>query len=142
MEKEIINKAKQFCLKNKHRLTHPRLEVLKIISQSTKPIKAYEILNKLGNVIKNPKPPTAYRSIDFWLKYNFIHKIQSLNAYLLCTENHLHKGSQYLICDGCGKVTESHFCKLPSIISKNIKKNFFNPTQWNLEINGLCSKCS
>lgn len=141
MKKEIINKATQFCLENKHRLTEPRLKVLRIISQSKKPIKAYEILKVLSKVIKKPKPPTAYRAIEFWLKYNFIHRIESLNAYLICKADHLHKGSQFLICNDCGKVIESHLCELPESLKISSRKNTFTPKSWNLEINGTCNQC-
>ena len=72
-EEQII----KICKQNKWRLTEPRLEVLRIISLSKNPIKAYDILKKLANKIKNPKPPTAYRAIQFWQKHKFIHRIES-----------------------------------------------------------------
>ena len=137
----VLKKASQFCFDKKYRLTEPREKVLKIIAYSKKPIKAYEILDKLSIVMKNPKPPTAYRAIEFWYKCNFIHRIESLNAYSVCEAKHLHKGSQFLICDDCGKVIESHICNLPSIIKKSLNENTFTPSQWNLEINGSCNQC-
>ena len=141
MNKEILKKAEQFCFNNKHRLTEPRFIVLKIISLSNKPLKAYEILDELGKIIKNPKPPTAYRAIEFWHKHNFIHRIESLNAYSICKADHLHKGSQFLICYDCGKVIESHFCEIPEIIKENLENNTFTASAWNLEINGVCNDC-
>ena len=137
-EEQII----KICKKNKWRLTEPRLEVLRIISLSKNPIKAYDILKKLANKIKNPKPPTAYRAIQFWQKHKFIHRIESLNAYTACEAQHLHNGSQFMICDSCGKVIESHICDLPSVILESIKKKTFKPTKWNLEINGVCNQCT
>ena len=83
-------KIVEICKKNKWRLTEPRLEVLRIISLSKKPIKAYDILKKLANKIKNPKPPTAYRAIEFWQSHHFIHRIEpQLNffASLFCECN-------------------------------------------------------
>ena len=140
--KRNINEVLEFCEKNKLRITKPRLKVLNIIFSSNKPIKAYEILDKLGKQILNPKPPTAYRAIDFWLKHNFIHRIESLNAYYACETDHLHNGSQFLICTDCGEVTESQICELPNNLKKTIKKNSFLPTKWNLEVNGVCRKCA
>ena len=66
MNNSFIDKAVIFCEQNKHRLTLPRLNVLKIIHSSAKPIKAYDILKKLSITIRNPHPPTAYRAIEFW----------------------------------------------------------------------------
>ena len=136
-------KIVEICKKNKWRLTEPRLEVLRIISLSKKPIKAYEILEKLANKIKNPKPPTAYRAIEFWQNHNFIHRIESLNAYAKCNQGHAHKGSQFLICDDCGKVIESDLkINLPQILHKTRPKSAFKALRWNLEVNGICSQCS
>ena len=138
-EKKIV----EICKKNKWRLTIPRLEVLRIISISKKPIKAYDILKKLGSKIKNPKPPTAYRAIEFWQKHNFIHRIESLNAYATCNQRHTHTGTQFLICNDCGKVTESNLIiNLPKILQKTTPKDSFKPLRWNLEINGICNRCS
>ena len=141
MTNSLEKKAVKFCETNKHRLSLPRLEVLKIINSSKKPIKAYEILDQLGQKIPNPKPPTAYRAIEFWLKHNFIHRIESLNAYSACNSDHLHSGSQFLICDDCGDVIESHLCELPSPLKNSTEKVSFIPKKWNFEISGICKKC-
>lgn len=141
MTQPIVTKAIDFCAANKLRLTSPRLHVLKIIYSNKKPLKAYDVLKQLGKVIKNPKPPTAYRAIEFWKKNNFIHRIESLNAYTSCSERHTHEGSQFMICNDCGIVIESHLCELPEILKKNIKKNAFKPSSWNLEVNGVCGEC-
>ena len=58
----LENKAIKFCESNKYRLSLPRLEVLKIISASQKPIKAYEILEKLGEKI--PPQLDVYRDVN------------------------------------------------------------------------------
>ena len=137
----LENKAIKFCESNKYRLSLPRLEVLKIISASQKPIKAYEILEKLGEKIPNPKPPTAYRAIDFWLKHNFIHRIESLNSYAACSAEHSHNGSHFMICDDCGDVIESNSLKVPELLRQNTKEASFVPKKWNLEITGTCKKC-
>ena len=138
---DLEKRALNFCIKNKHRYTKPRENVLKIIAKSNKPLKAYDVLKQLALVLKDPKPPTAYRAIDFWLKYNFIHRIESLNAFTACSTDHLHNGSQFMICDDCGKVIESHLCELPLPFKDKTKKVSFIPKKWNLEINGTCKNC-
>ena len=143
MLEKIQKKALDFCLKNKHRYTKPRENVLKIIAMSNKPLKAYDILKRLALITKNPKPPTAYRAIEFWEKYNFIHRIESLNAYATCNQGHTHAGTQFLICNDCGKVMESNLIiDLPKILQKTTPKNAFKALRWNLEINGICNQCS
>lgn len=142
MVKRIEKKALDYCVRNNQRYTKPRKLVLNVLANSKKPIKAYEILHKLKIILCDPKPPTIYRAIEFWLKHNFIHRIESLNAYAICVEDHLHKGSQFLICNDCGRVIESHLSSLPKIIKETTLKNSFQPDSWNLEINGRCGLCS
>lgn len=135
---DLVNK---FCIAHNERLTKPRLEVLKIIAESDKPIKAYTILEQLGNVLESPKPPTAYRAIEFWVQKGFIHRIESLNAYFFCQEEYKHIGSQFLICNKCGLVLETTFCELPIMLKKNAEKNTFLPLNWSMEVYGLCEQC-
>ena len=92
MKAHKLKQVESYCEEHKHRLTQPRVEVLKIISSSKKPLGAYEILDRLDGVMKNPKPPTVYRAIEFWQQIGFIHRIESLNAYDACEAGHQHKG--------------------------------------------------
>ena len=138
---DILDKAKNHCLAKKERFTLPRQEVLKIIASRSKPMGAYDILNELGNVLDQPKPPTAYRAIEFWQQQGFIHRIESLNAYVLCRAGHRHTGAQFLICDDCGLVIETHICEMPQPLQQSAKKNAFTPSSWNIEIRGRCDDC-
>lgn len=137
----IIN-AEIYCETHGHRLTEPRQHVLKIVASSNGPITAYEILDKLGQVIDKPKPPTVYRAISFWQEHNFIHRIESLNAYVICNAGHAHAGSQFLICKDCGAVKEAHLCSMPSALEKKVTEMGFTQTYWNMEIHGMCAQCS
>ena len=142
MNMSLMEKAVEYCERHKYRLTEPRKQVLKIFTSSKNPLGAYEVLRKLGRSIKNPKPPTVYRAIDFWQKHNFIHRIESLNAYAACEAGHLHLGSQFMICDHCGDVNEAHVCDLPQQLKDSIAKCTFVPIRWDFEIHGVCSKCA
>lgn len=139
---QLLIEAEQFCIRNKERLSKPRLEVLKIIASSTKPLGAYEVLEALAEVINKPKPPTAYRAIEFWQKNRFIHKIESLGAYVVCKAEHPHTGAQFMICNTCQKVIEAHLCTLPDALSKHAKENNFRPSHWSFEVYGYCAKCA
>jgi Fur family zinc uptake transcriptional regulator len=139
--KNILEIATRYCEEHKERLTQPRLEVLRVISDSTKPLGAYDVLKGLSTKIENPKPPTAYRAIEFWEKHGFVHKIASLNAYVSCSAGHQHKGSQFLICDLCESVIETHICNLPDQLEESALSKKFTPQRWNLEIYGTCEQC-
>lgn len=137
----VIKAAETYCTEQGIRFTPPREYVLGIIADSAKPIGAYDILDALAKKMPNPKPPTAYRAIEFLQEHGFIHRIESLNAYVVCDTDHRHSGSQFLVCDGCGIVQEAHLCHVPKDLSVKIRDAGFQATRWNAEIHGLCQRC-
>ena len=132
---KIMKNAEEYCEREGARLTDPRRYVLDILSKANKAMTAYEVLDALGNYLDKPKPPTAYRAIDFWAETGFVHRIESLNAYMLCSEGHSHKGSQFMICDDCGDVSEAHIT-LPE------NNDGFNVSRWSVELHGQCGRCN
>lgn len=142
MNNDLLTQAEIYCKEYKHRLTKPRLEVLKTIASSQAPIGAYEVLSKLNKILNNPKPPTIYRAIEFWQKNHFIHRIESLSAFVICKAGHLHQGSHFMICDDCGVVIESHLCEMPKKLNNCTIENNFSPSHWSVEIHGLCKNCA
>ncbi|NRA89584.1 MAG: transcriptional repressor [Simkaniaceae bacterium] len=141
MIQKVIERAKIFCIEQKQRLTKPRIEVLKIIAQSSKPIGAYGILGELSLVLREPKPQTVYRAINFWEGAGFIHVVKSLNAYIPCQLGRKHQGSQFMLCNICGKVVEAPFCDISQGLKDCMAKQGFIPYEWAVEIHGSCTKC-
>ncbi len=137
----FIHQAECFCEQHKLRLTPPRRAVLHIIAASPQPIGAYQILEKLRHILPHPKPPTVYRAISFWQQHGFIHRVESLNAYIACHADHRHQGGQFMICDDCGVVIETHVCSLPQPLAESAAKHMFRPTSWHVEIHGICHSC-
>lgn len=143
-KEEIARRVKEVesaCREQGIRFTEPRRHVLEIIAGAKKPVGAYDILETLGKYIDNPKPPTAYRAIEFLMEQDIIHRIESLNAYVLCHTDHRHHGSQFLICDSCGSVTEAHLCDVPSDLATKAKKEGFSLKRWDAELHGICKNC-
>ena len=139
--KTLLATATDYCKERGIRFTEPRQFVLEIIADAKKPMGAYDILEKLGKKLDDPKPPTAYRAIEFLSEHGFIHRIESLNAYVTCHSDHRHQGSQFMICDDCGTVEETHLCHLPDPLIKKTIDAGFHLNRWNVELHGLCGKC-
>lgn len=138
----VLAQAEAFCRAGSIRFTEPRRHVLEIIAGAGRPMGAYDILGALGRYLQNPKPPTAYRAIEFLEEHGFIHRIESLNAYVVCGTGHRHRGSQFLICDGCGMVVEAHLCELPADLAAKAAAEGFALTRWNAELHGTCARCA
>ncbi len=139
---KLVKDVEAFCVERTIRFTEPRRHVLEIIAGAAKPLGAYDILAALGKYIENPKPPTAYRAIEFLEEHGFVHRIESLNAYVVCGTDHRHHGSQFLICDSCGKVAEAHLCEVPDDLLRQADKQGFRLNNWSAELHGTCGDCS
>lgn len=140
--KKLIQTVENYCNEKGIRFTEPRRLVLEIVAASETPIGAYDVLAGLGKVLKHPKPPTAYRAIEFLQEHGFLHRIESLNAFVICHADHKHEGSQFMICDRCGKVIEAHVCDLPKALADKTREAGFHLASWNAELHGTCSACT
>lgn len=137
----LLDKAYQHCLTHGYRFTEPRERVLKILINESKPLGAYDILQRLSTEVDNPKAPTVYRAIQFWHQEGFIHCIDSIKSYVACLHGHHHGVTQFLICHQCDSVKElACMIDLSSIIeaAQSIQFTMSNST---LEVKGLCVRC-
>lgn len=138
---KVIEALEEYGKAHGYRITPPRKFVMDIIDGAQQPMSAYDVLDALGKKLDQPKPPTAYRALEFLTKHGFIHRIESLNAYISCGEDHQHRGSQFMICESCGRVEEVHVCHVPEGLSQQAAGKGFTLTHWNAELHGTCGEC-
>ena len=134
-----------FSLKRKKSLTPSRTLVIKTLSRHKKPISAYELRDAINNNNKDVKINISqiYRVLEFWIDLGLIHKISSLNKFLLCTtpdEKHTHMLN---FCTVCEKVFETCNKKMGLNFKKSTAKLdlAFNNTR-SVEIPVICPRCS
>jgi Fur family zinc uptake transcriptional regulator len=124
-------------------LSHNEKLVLNVLGKSNKPLKAYRILFQVQK--KGIKSPTqVYRALDKLIEIGKVHKIESQNSYLVCSNtNCLNKLSvSFLICNLCEKIIEIEdkiIFEQFSTICKKLNRKY---VQHNLEIFGTCVSCS
>ena len=136
-----MEKADSICEQNGLRFTKIRRRVLELIWNNHQAIKAYDILAMLQDEDKSAKPPTAYRALDFLLEHGFIHRIESLNAYIGCPNpDHTHN-FQLLICKQCGLVKEINKPDLSTSLENYAKEADFSLFSQVIEIQGFCKNC-
>jgi Fur family zinc uptake transcriptional regulator len=123
------------------RLTPLRKEVLELIASEHKPIKAYDLLALLREKHGNAAPPTVYRALDFLLENGFIHKLESINAFVSC--HHPDEAHQvpFLICDVCASAQEVCDERVASLIEAQASAFGFRPQAQTLEVHGICKRC-
>ena len=108
------------------KLTNNQQTVLDLLEGSKEPLKAYAILfdiQKKG--IKSPLQ--VYRALDKLIEIGKVHKIESKNSYIACSNaNSTSKTStSFLICEICDSVTELKKNNLSIYFSKKSSKIFF-----------------
>jgi Fur family zinc uptake transcriptional regulator len=131
--------ADTICERRALKLTEPRRNVLVQLLAQAAPMKAYDIVETMGDV----KPMTVYRALDFLAQNGLAHRIESLNAYIACAESHCaHADSQYMVCDSCGKVEELHNHDIDKFIAGAIKKTGFTLSHKKMELHGTCGQCA
>jgi Fur family zinc uptake transcriptional regulator len=138
----VLRHAEALCRQRGVRLTEQRKTVLRLLCVSDKPLSAYELLDRMRGVVKNPAPPTVYRALDFLLEQGLVHKLESLHAYVGCAHPDHPHASQFLICDDCGEVAEVEDASLAKSLKAAGKAIGFRTKRPIVEVLGTCAQCN
>ena len=124
------------------KLTNNQQTGLDLLEETKEPLTAYAILfdiQKKG--IKSPLQ--VYRALDKLIEMGKVHKIESKNSYIACSNANCtsQTSTSFLICEICDSVTELKKNNLSTYFSKQSEKSNFKYTKHNLEIYGACKTC-
>ncbi len=134
--------AEQLCAQRGVQLTAIRHQVLELIWQSHKAVKAYELLDRFKPINSTAKPTTIYRALDFLMAQGLVHRVESLNAFIGCRcSNHNHE-QLLLICKRCQEVEERTPEKVLTELSYELTQAGFTAHSKSIEIHGICRRCS
>jgi Fur family zinc uptake transcriptional regulator len=98
--------AERRCAAASARLTAPRRRALEMLLAAGQPVKAYDLLGRFHDGERPARPPTVYRALDFLERQGFVHRIESLNAFVACRRAARAHPAAFLICDCCGATAE------------------------------------
>ena len=121
-------------------LTKNQKIVLNLLQSSGEPLKAYSILDSLKKEgLKSPLQ--IYRALDKVVELGRIHKIESKNSFIVCSNSKCASNTIFTICERCDKVKELKNNNLAAGMFELIKKNGQSITRYNLEFFVLCKSC-
>ncbi len=121
-------------------LTKNQKIVLNLLQNSSEPLKAYSILDSLKTEgLKSPLQ--IYRALDKLEKLGKIHKIESKNSFIACSNSNCARNTAFTICESCGNVKELKNNYLSDGVNELVKKNKMSITRYNLEFYVLCKNC-
>ncbi|WIG55677.1 MAG: Zinc uptake regulation protein Zur [Rhodanobacteraceae bacterium] len=138
----IVREVERECTTRSLRLTPLRREVLELVARARKPVKAYDLLESLRDNHAGAAPPTVYRALDFLLENGFIHKLESINAFVFCQHPAEAHQVPFLICDMCESATE--VCDegaIAKLIEQQARGFGFRAKAQTLEVHGVCKQC-
>jgi Fur family zinc uptake transcriptional regulator len=133
------------CHERGLRLTEIRARVLGLIAEAGKPVKAYDLLDMVRSGVGAgaAAPPTVYRALDFLLANGFIHKLESVNAFVACHHPRTAQHSvPFLICDRCHSAVELEDRQVVAALDERARALGFVPQAQTLEVHGLCARCN
>ena len=123
-------------------LTRNQTLVLAALNAAKKPLSAYAILDALrADGLRAPLQ--VYRALDKLVELGFVHRLESLNAFVACQ----HIGCDgadsvaFAICGTCGKVDEVQDIGLSSELKSVSAKTGFVLAHSVVELRGTCADC-
>jgi Fur family transcriptional regulator, zinc uptake regulator len=138
--KAELSAAETRLARDDQRMTAPRRRVLQLLLEAGQPVKAYDLISAFGHDGEPAKPPTVYRALDFLEKQGFVHRIESLNAFVACREGERTHAAAFLICDCCGRSEEVSPVGA-DVLERAGQRSGYELTRITMEAHGLCEKC-
>ena len=125
------------------KLTKNQTLVLSVLEESSIPLSAYTILERLSEHGLRA-PPQVYRALDKLLDLGLAHKLASMNSFLACqhTQCGSHQVTSFAICDGCEQVSEIINTEFERHLNSLANDVGLRPTRSTIEIHGLCDECT
>jgi Fur family zinc uptake transcriptional regulator len=139
---EFVRAVEKACRERGLNLTPIRAEALKQIAEAGKPVKAYDLLERMRGGPGASAPPTVYRALDFLLENGFVHRLVSINAFLACHHPLAGHVVPILICKTCESAQELEDETLAAQLDALARAQRFEPVSSYLEVLGVCARCS
>ena len=142
---DFIAVVERVCRERGLRLTPIRANVLRLIAEAGKPVKAYELLDwvREGKGVGADAPPTVYRALDFLMANGFVHKLSSVNSFVACHHPSSNQHSvPFLICDRCHSAVELEDRDIVRQLENRARELGFKPQAQTLEVHRLCADCA
>jgi Fur family transcriptional regulator, zinc uptake regulator len=130
-------------------LTKNQTKVLQRLKSACAPLSAYTLLDQLREDGFRA-PLQVYRALDGLMDAGFVHRLESMNAFVACSDphdhghahGHSHGMTAFAICDTCGQVAE--FCDetVGERLGAWVGASGFVAKKAVIEFRGTCAKCA
>jgi Fur family zinc uptake transcriptional regulator len=133
--------AAAHCTARHINFTALRSQVFETLLEADVALGAYDLIARMSSKGAELKPPTIYRALRFLMRYGFVHRIESMNAYIACAlPDEKPHNPGFMICRSCGLVQEVAFT-LPCCELLSGDRLDFHVEKTVYEIKGVCKIC-
>jgi Fur family transcriptional regulator, zinc uptake regulator len=125
------------------KLTRNQSVVVDALKDAGRPLSAYQILDVDMVRDKGLKAPlTIYRALDKLIEQGMVHRIESLNAFVLCDHDAHAEPAAFMICTTCKRTIEFSTRTVRRAMAQRAAEYGFQIQNMHLEVTGLCETCA
>ena len=138
---DALSHLETHCAANGLQLTPVRRRVMDILLEQHRALGAYEILARLRDEGLGSQPPVVYRALDFLVRAGFVHRVETLNAFVACSRSGAGHAPAFLICRNCRTVIETPAEPAAGVLAGAAQEAGFAIETAVSEAEGLCAQC-
>jgi Fur family transcriptional regulator, zinc uptake regulator len=112
--------------------------VLEVLRKQHKPLSAYHVLDQLRGT-KLRAAVQVYRALEKLSQAGLVHRVESLNAFVVCECAHEKSAPGFMLCTCCGDVEEFDAGKTMAAVKSKLRQ--FKVEHPSVELKGLCANC-
>jgi Fur family zinc uptake transcriptional regulator len=114
--------------------------VLAVLRELGRPISAYDLLDRLRPDGVSA-PTTVYRALKALIDMRLVHRLEALNAYVVCAQPRHTADVCFAICEACGRVDEVDDQRLRQFVDDWCEAEGFLLSRSAVELIGTCAPC-
>jgi Fur family transcriptional regulator, zinc uptake regulator len=85
---------------------------------------------------------TVYRALDELSRFGLVHRIESQNSYVACSQGCCrHAAAALMVCENCGIVQEIKLDTAVAQLRRTASQNRFAVSKITIEVIGRCTDC-
>lgn len=124
-----------------YKVTGPRKQVLKVLSQAQQPVSPYDIQDILREQGQHLNHVTIYRILDLLCALNLAHKVLLLGGFVRCSLGEGEGCHRFTVCRECGAFREFADKALCDEEREVAQELGFRTEQHFSEVSGICAQC-